>query len=363
MSKKESKSGKGAIIFLVFLLIVIVGAGGYLGFRIYNANKDKDRDPATAVNISGGISSNSDEEKSVQIYKGTDRPIAVMIDNHKDAWPQIGLNDAYMVYEIIVEGAETRLMALYKDKDVDQIGPVRSARHYFLDYALENDAIYGHIGQSPQADSDIEYLGVNNINGLYYDSGTARTESAIYWRGSDKYAPHNCYTSIAGLKTTAEQLGYETTSAKESVLNYVVDEVDLGETATVANAVNIPFSYLQNVRFEYNAETKRYTRYARGELQADGLTGEPFTTKNIIVQFVQNYTLVDDEDKGRQGIYNINTSDGYYITNGKAIKIKCEKASRTSQTVYKDEAGNEIKVNDGNTYVEICPLDAEVTFE
>ena len=323
------------------------------------ANKDRTDTTSTNANSEEEVV----EEKQIQIFNGDERPVAVMIDNHKDAWAQSGLNDSYMVYEIIVEGSETRLMALFKGKDVGIIGPVRSSRHYFLDYALENDAIYGHIGWSPQAESDIDLLNVNNINGLIYDSGRERTEDAIYWRSSQRYAPHNCYTSTASLLRQAAELGYSTTSDKKSVLHYVTDEVDLGETAIVANSVSIPFSYLQNVKFEYDATTQRYTRYARGVLQTDANTGEALTTKNIIVEFAQNYTLNDSENKGRQGLNNVDTLDGYYITNGKAIKITCEKTDRAEQTVYKDEAGNEIDVNDGNTYVEICPLSAEVTFE
>ncbi len=361
MSKKKEKSSKASIVFLIILLIIIMGAGGFLGYRIYNANKEGKARPAVAMNNGQEVA--QPEEKKVQIFSGDDRPIAVMIDNHKDAWAQYGLNEAYMVYEIIVEGSETRLMPIFKGKDVDVIGPTRSARHYFLDYALENDAIYAHIGWSPQAQRDITSLKVENINGLYYDTGRARTDTSIYWRSSSKAAPHNCLTSTKGLLQVANEKGYSTVSTKKSVLNYVVDEVDLGETATVANTVNIPFSSLQTVKFEYNADTARYTRYARGVLQKDGNTDEPLTTKNIIVEFAQNYTLNDSENKGRQGLYNIKTLDGYYITNGKAIKITCEKTSRSAQTVYKDEAGNEINVNDGNTYVEICPLNAKVTFE
>ncbi len=360
MSRKKQKNNKISIIFLVILLLIIITAGGFLGFRIYNANKDEVVPTIAQTEQTEEIEI---EEKKVQIFSGDDRPIAVMIDNYEDAWPQAGLSEAYMVYEIIVEGSETRLMALFKGKDVDVIGPTRSARHYFLDYALENDAIYAHIGWSPQAQSDISSLNVDNINGLYYDTGKARTDTSIYWRSSNKSAPHNCFTSIKGLLQVAEEKGYSTTSTKESILNYVPDEFDLDDSELVANSVTIPFSTLQTVKFEYDTETKRYTRYARGVLQKDLNTGEALTTKNIIVEFAQNYTLQDSEDKGRQGLYNIKTLDGYYITNGKAIKITCEKTSRSAQTVYKDEQGNEINVNDGNTYVEICPLNAKVTFE
>lgn len=102
-----------------------------------------------------------------------------MIDNHSGAWPQANLNKAYLVYEIIVEGGETRLMAVFKGQDLEKIGPIRSSRHYFLDYALENDAIYVHHGWSPQAQNDISALNVNNINGIQESSNN-------FWRVKDK---------------------------------------------------------------------------------------------------------------------------------------------------------------------------------
>ena len=295
------------------------------------------------------------EEKQVQIYSGNDRPIAVMIDNHSDAWPQAGLNQAYMVYEIIVEGGETRLMALFKGVDLEKIGPVRSARHYFIDYAMENDAIYVHFGQSPQAQSDIKKYSINDINGISEDGTT-------FWRVKDKYAPHNAVTSTAKLLESAKSKNYRTTSTEESVLNYVTDEVNL-ENGQVANTITIPHSDLQTVTYEYDEQNQVYIRYAREEEQTDWDTEEPVTTKNIIITFCDNYTLSDSENKGRQGLKNIGTFDGYYITNGKVIKIQCIKEEREGKTIYQDMEGNEIQVNDGNTFVNICPIDAEVVIE
>jgi hypothetical protein len=277
-----------------------------------------------------------------------------MIDNHSDAWPQAGLQKAYMVYEIIVEGGETRLMALFKGVDLEKIGPVRSARHYFLDYAMENDAIYVHFGESPQADSDIAKYSINEIDGIAEDGTT-------FWRVNDKSAPHNAVTSTAKLLESAKNKKYKTTSNKESVLNYVTDEVNL-EEGQEALSVTIPHSQLQTVKYVYDEENKVYERYARGKAQTDWDTENVITTKNIIITFCDNYTLSDTEDKGRQGLTNIGTFDGYYITNGKAIKIKCIKNARDEQTVYKDLEGNEIEVNDGNTFVNICPTSVKVTF-
>ena len=346
---------KDIIILISILAVLVIVAGGILIYKIVT-NKNNN-----TVETGEITETNTEEDetlivpqKEVQIFKGEDRPIAVMIDNHSGAWPQANLNQAYLVYEIIVEGGETRLMALFKGKDLEKIGPVRSSRHYFLDYALENDAIYVHYGWSPQAQSDITKYGVNNINGI-------SESSSSFWRVKDKSAPHNVLTSTEKILQIAERKKYATTSKQESVLNYVADEFELNSTnAITATEVTIPHSTLQTVKYEYNAETKTYTRYARGKLQKDYVTGEAITTKNIIITFCDNYELDDSENKGRQGLKNIGTFDGYYITNGKAIEIKCTKNARDEQTVYKDLQGNEINVNDGNTFINICPKDAKV---
>ena len=292
------------------------------------------------------------EIPTVQIYKGNERPIAVMIDNNIDAQPQAGLNDAYMVYEIIVEGGESRLMALFKGVSLDKIGPVRSSRHYFLDYALENDAIYVHYGWSPQAQSDISSLGVNNINGI---SETTKE----FWRVKDKSSPHNVATSTEKILEIANKKGYRTTSSKESVLNYTTEQVNLENGQDAADII-IPYSASNKVEWKYNEDTKRYTRYSKGDKQTDWTTGEDVTAKNIIIEFIANSTLNDGENKGRQTMNTVGKKDGYYITNGKAIKITCEKLTRNSQTVYKDENGKEIDVNDGNTFIQISPTNAKV---
>ena len=375
MKKKSS-------ILLIILAVIVILAGGVVAYKYLTRENPEETNEILEVGA-------EEEplvvpEKEVKIFKGTDRPIAVMIDNHSGAWPQANLNKAYLVYEIVVEGGETRLMALFKGQDLEKIGPVRSSRHYFLDYALENDAIYVHHGWSPQAENDISKLKVNNINGI-------QESSKDFWRVKDKSAPHNLVTSTASILKIAERKGYEKTSSKESILNYVAYEFDLSEkykvettsstevtsdeetpvveeklnetVATQALTVTIPHSKLQTVKYEYNEETKTYTRYARKKLQTDYITGDAVTTKNIIITMCDNYTLTDSENKGRQGLKNIGAFDGYYITNGKAIKIKCIKNARNEQTIYKDLDGNEIDVNDGNTFINICPTDAKIVIE
>lgn len=341
----------GGKILIAVLVIVVIAAGVLLAMKIVN-------DKNIIETITGEESQNKEpivvETKEPTTFAGTDRPIAVMIDNHKGALPQAGLNDAYMVYEAIVEGGESRLMALFKGVNLDKIGPVRSSRHYFLDYALENDAIYVHFGWSPEAQSDIKKLGVNNINGIY-------ESSTSFWRAKDKYAPHNAVTSTEKILEIAKKDNYATTSTKKSVLNYVADEVNL-ESNIEANTVTIPYSDSNTVKYEYDETNQKYIRYSRNIKQVDWDTEETVYVKNIIITFCKNTTLDDGENKGRQTLDNVKTLEGYYITNGKAIKITCAKSTRSGQTVYKDLEGNEIEVNDGNTFVQICPIDSKVTF-
>lgn len=283
------------------------------------------------------------------------RPIAIMIDNDSSAArPQIGLESAYMVYEIIVEGGATRFMALFKDYSLEKIGPVRSSRHYFLDYALEHDAVYCHAGWSPQASRDISALGVNNINGIMGSDGSA------YWRDTtyDK-SWHNLYTGLDKLSEMAFSTKKYRDTTKVKHLAYNKEDTDV-KSETIAEKISIPYSYMYDVSYEYNAEKKVYERYVDGNFHMSQM-GDCLTAKNIIIYKVSNYNLNDGENKGRQEISNIGSGTGYYITNGKCVNINWSKSSRTDKTVYTLEDGTPLVLNPGNTYIQIVPASSKIT--
>ena len=352
--------------FVKVLIVVAVIAAVCFGIYWYKANNAVEQ-LDEIVEVGQDTSKKGEQEvqkPEIKIFSGNDRPIAFMIDNNRNAQPQASLNSTYMVYEIIVEGGESRLMALFKGVEADQVGPIRSARHYFLDYAMENNAIYAHLGMSPQAEADFTKFGIEHVNGQVYDTGAARTAGSLYWRATHKNAPHNAYTNTTSILQIAKEKGWKTTSDKESVLNYVAEEVKLEtEDAFSVESVKIPYASGHTVEYKYDEDTGRYTRYSKGKKMYDEMTDEAITTKNIIITFAENYTLDDGENKGRQDVITVGSLDGYYITNGKAIKIKCNKESRSEQTKYVDLNGEEIKVNDGNTWVNVCPIDANVTFK
>ena len=241
------KSQKGGVKVLVGILIVLIlAAGALLAVKYLKGDKTQ----VTANENVDGMEANKVEEKKPVTFSGKDRPFAVMIDNHKSAMPQANLSEAELVYEIIVEYGETRLMAIYKGDNLDKIGPIRSARHYFVDYALENDAIYVHFGESPQAEEAIDKYFVPDINGI--------NESEKYFRRTNsRYAPHNVVTDTKSLLDISNKKGYRTTSDEDSVLNYVLDEVNLDNGQSAVN-ITIPYSIYNTVKYKYDSENKNY---------------------------------------------------------------------------------------------------------
>lgn len=288
------------------------------------------------------------------VVNSDSRPIAIMIDNDdSSAWPQAGLSDAYLIYEVIVEGGASRMMALFKSTETSLIGPVRSSRHYFLDYAMENDAIYTHAGWSPKAESDIYSLGINNINGLFYTKNS-------FWRDySHTKSWHTLYTNIEKLTEIAEEKGYKTTTDIQNI-NMSPTEYDLN--GEVANKIVVPYSGSYKVTYEYNSDTKTYDRTMRS---TPHITQEDvrISPKNIIAIYVNNYALPGDSEGKRQEIDNIGSGNGYFFTNGKKIPITWEKASRNSKTYFKDQNGQEIVLNPGQTFINIVPKYLDITVE
>ena len=347
---KKHLSKKQKIIF------IIVGVGAVLGLAYYGYTlKHKSTD-----NPIEELLNKEPEKPKLKIVdeNSTSRPYAVMINNISTARPyQSGLQDAYIVYEIIVEGGITRYMALFKDQSTERIGSVRSARHYFIDYVLENDAYFVHWGWSPQAESDINTLDIDNINGLTY-------EGTYFFRDKTLKIPteHTGYTTMSALNEASSDLKYRSKTNKDLLLNYSTDEIDLStkENAIVANNVSITYSKTINSSYTYDANNKYYLRSVNNVAENDYITKNQYHFKNIITYQVVNNTIAND-NKDRQTIENIGSGTGYYITDGYAMPIKWEKKSRSSQTIYTYNDGTKINVNDGNTFIQIQPTGESLT--
>lgn len=366
------KNNKIITIALAVLSLAIAATGIYFIFFKSETNKNKD----------DKTKEQPKEQEKIEIKKLTifdedsnERPIAVMIDNNVGNNSHSGLQDSYLNYEIIVEGGLTRIMAIYKDKDISLIGPVRSSRHYFLDYALESDCIYTHFGWSPYAQKDVKFLGVNNINGLY--------DSKPFWRVDYLYAPHNVFTSTSKLYEYSTEKNYSIKTDNWQLLNYDTEEVLLNkftekqtiinpetgkeetieqtdENLLLAQKINMIYSRSQNRSYVYDQINKVYLRYMNNAPHIDATTQQQLNYKNIIIQRVNNHQL---DSEGRQDLDTVGTGDGFYITNGYSLPIKWEKSTRSSKTKYTYLNGKELILNDGNTFIQIVPLNSNITIE
>ncbi len=177
-------------------------------------------------------------------------------------------------------------------------------------------------------------------------------------------APHNVFTSTAKLKSYAKTKNYNLTTNNWKLLNYSVDEIS-NETSdeidsSLANNISIQYSLRQNRSYTYNVENKYYLRNMNGVAHTDKNTNEQFHYKNIIIERVNNKQL---DGEGRQDLDTIGSGTGYYITNGYARIINWTKSQRNAKTRYTYSDGTEIKVNDGNTFIQIVPLSSNITIE
>ena len=347
---KISKDKNKLFIGIGIVVILILGIVAFILCKDKKEDKSKDNAPDVTVK-----DNTTPKKLKIVDENSTSRPYAVMINNINVARPlQSGLQDAYIMYEIIVEGGITRYMALFMDQNTARIGSIRSARHYFLDYALENDAIYVHHGQSPQAQNDFSALGIDRI--VVDNTKTGWRDKSL-----NVASEHTLFTSIEKLNNG---LGKKRTTRKGNLLlNYSIDEINLAEMEGSSKADNVSIRYSSGMvsSYTYDSNHQYYLRSVNGKAHTDYVTKEQYHFKNIITYQVKNHTLNDGENKGRQNIENVGSGTGYYITDGYSIPIKWSKSSRSEKTKYYFTNGEELKVNDGNTFIQIQPIGETLT--
>ncbi len=354
------KKNKIKFILLTVIIIAIIVATVTLIVKNLTTHNDLAQIPEQGNNINVNEKGETKTEEKIDIIdiNSKSRPYAVVVNNTDVAVKvQEGLNKAYLVYEVPTEFNTSRLIAMYKDIKEDLvIGTIRSARHNFVDFALESDAIFCCFGWSHYAEDDLKSGSIDYLQGLF---------GYPYYRDNKENLAleHTAYTSMAKLKKAVKDKSIRTTSNNSVLLKYNVSDVELASATKVetANEITIPYGAAPQIAsFKYNEETKMYTRYENGKKCKDHETKEEVTTKNIIIQKI-DYKVCDDNYYW--DLKTTGTGEGYYITNGYAIPITWSKSSRSAKTKYtyksgtvineKDVGGKEIEVSDGRTWIEV----------
>jgi hypothetical protein len=276
---------------------------------------------------------------------------AIMIDNHYTARPSAGLAASPLVYEALVEGGITRYLAFYpRGSSAERIGPVRSARPYYMDWAAELDAVYAHVGGSPAA---LERLrdepGWHDLNQYW--------NGKYFWRDQVRHAPHNVYTSGELLDKAWAVKFADGVAAVEVTTWPYKNEAALADRPTAVPDVVIDYSSdIHEVAWRYDRVSNSYQRELGGEPHRDE-DGSPIAAKNVIIQY--HPTAVIDA-VGRRRIDTTGQGNGYVLSDGQAVPAVWNKSAVSSRTRYFTEDGDEIHLNVGTTWVEVVPEGLEL---
>src|SRR3989339_346178 len=368
--KKIKKDPKKKVIYLG--IIVALGIILVLIFFIFVLKgKNSSNEDSFLTDISTDLFGSAEEEEATIIPRRLDGvlapkaeanivPACVMIENaaFDGVRPQSGLSQAQLVYEVIVEGGITRLMAVYAGGQSNVIGPVRSARDTYIEFLSEYHCPYAHAGGSPTALTAIEAFRIRNLEGL--------REPNYFWRDRTKFAPHNLFTSSDNLDTAVRDHGWFTAPAPQYPMwkfsePLPDEERPAPETPEGVQHIFIGYGDSYNVDYHYNAEKNVFERKNGNILQHDAINGEVLSATNIVIQHVGSGTTL--EGKGRIN-WPVNGEGKVEIFNdGKVYRGTWKKENRVDRLQFYTESGKKIPLTRGNTWVEVVPEHISSSYE
>ncbi|OGF21081.1 hypothetical protein A2316_02935 [Candidatus Falkowbacteria bacterium RIFOXYB2_FULL_38_15] len=337
-------------LWLVVFLLVFTSLSGVIFYNIFFPKevivKEEEKvieEESGPVRLLDGIAVQNESEINPPIF-------AVQVENMVDSWPLSGLSRADLVYETLVEAGITRFLALFTEgNSTGAIGPVRSARPYYIDWAEEYGALYAHSGGSPEALQIVSGYNVLNVdefaNGKYF------------WRETSRYAPHNLYTSSDLL---SQAFINKEAKVKDNFEAWQFKDEAVVEFRPENSIINIDFSSVNYLaKWQYLKDENSYLRYQGEKIKKDKEGGE-IKVKNIVVQFTEIIVL---DDVGRKKIKTIGSGEAIIFQDGIKIEGEWKKEKRGDRTRFYDRNGVEIKFNPGVTWIEVAPIGTEITFE
>jgi len=280
----------------------------------------------------------------------------IMIENSIDARPQAGLVDAGVVFEAIAEGGITRFLALYQEAQPDHLGPIRSARPYYVQWARGFDAAYAHSGGSGEALALIPAIGVKDL-----DHGR---HSGSFDRVSNRFAPHNVYTSMARLDSLRASLGYtasDFTGFERLAPPVVTEEAEVDAEPTVpaapvvekANTISFDISsHNYNTSYTYNPETNKYARVMAGKPHVDERSGAQIQP-SVVIAAVMSFGIHPDRIHSAYG--NIGSGEATIYQHGEVLRGKWSKPNATAELKFTTTAGEPLELQPGQTWITAIP--------
>lgn len=294
----------------------------------------------------------------------------VMIENSLDARPQSGLEQAGVVFEAVAEGGVTRFLALYQDTSPDNVGPIRSARPYYVSWAMGFDAAYAHVGGSPDALSDIASWGVHDMNQFYNGNS--------YHRVSSRAAPHNVYTSISTLNQLESNKGFTSTytgftraepSVKKDSVNSTKSTTGANTTpapaATSATSIDFALSGpVYNPHYDYTPATNSYNRSEGGKPHTDADSGKQISPKVVIAMVVPLARGALDSSGAYYSNYTtVGNGQAYIFQNGTVTTGQWSKTANNAQITFTGADGKAIPLTPGQTWITAVSATNQVNYK
>ncbi len=377
------------ILTLIILGVVLYGVSTSLSYSIFssfgsgflieddttaslptpsNAFIEDPKEPKVAACPLNG----SMHTKKAQDFWTKRRPLAVMIENHTEARPQSGLSSADVVYEAVAEGGITRFMALYYCNLADvQLGPVRSARTYFLSWLGEYDALYAHVGGA-NTPGPANALG-QIIDYEVKDLNQFSIGFPVFWRdyqrlGRPVATEHTMYSTTSKLWQVGEKRGWTATDSAglrwdENFTPWQFkDDGDKGEVSKIS--VNFWGSQPgYQVEWNYDPETSTYKRKNGDSPHLDLNNNQQLESKVVIIQF-QRESNANDGYPGNVHLLYGTTGSGKALIfqDGQVTEGKWNKTSRTARTKFVDAKNSEVELDKGQIWIQIVPEGAKVSY-
>ena len=343
---KGPLSIKDKVIFGITIAVILLTGGGLLWWISKQSSGDIASMPPTKI-----VMKYYSPLSGVQVAdeNATKRAVtAVMIENSPDARPQSGLADADVVFEAVAEGGITRFIALYQPSRPSLIGPVRSLRSYYADWAAGFDPSVAHVGGSGDALSMIR-------SGNYGVDIDQFFNSNYYWRATDRAAPHNVYTSFDKLDALNASKSHTS-----STFTFAPRTNEKAVATPDATHIAIDVSTgIFSVGYDYNATKNSYDRKEGGVAHMDREKGQ--ISPKVVIALKTAISLKSDAD--HMDITTIGSGQAYVFQNGTVIEGTWSKSSPKGQLFIKDKAGQEIKLNRGQTWITTVGNDRNVSWQ
>lgn len=339
---KAFGSKETALSVMLVLIAIALLIGGFIYITRPPAGSDTDA-PQTVVE-DGFIHPLTGELLSAPLEEIPDI-YAVMVENAADAWPLTGIDDAFLIYEAPVEGDIPRFLALFdSSKELPKIGPVRSARPYYLDWVQPFAALYAHVGGSPEALEELKVRPIRDLNEFAFGN--------YFYRSSNRLAPHNVYTDSGRLGRAASIVEPDS----EPQLGFALGELD-ASSAPESVTIDWMRGTTYDVTWEYDSETESFLRY-QGRSPMILEDGSRVYASDIVLIETDMETI---DEVGRKRITTTGSGDALVVTKQGSIEATWRKASESAPLRIVDSSGDDVILEGGQIWVQILrSIDAQV---